>query len=151
MSGTGSPLFDGDADGHCDPFRTAQREAFEEATGPLPPDMSWIAFSGLARTFKVRFPFLFGELRLPITASQLLSQVPPQSWESRGLIGMPFTIDAVTQWIVQRYRDQIGQRGLSATVGTTFFSLLESLLYEYPDEWLRVIGALTFVKKSVAT
>jgi hypothetical protein len=47
---------------------------------------------------------------------------------------MPFTIDAVTQWIVQRYRDQISQRGLSAAVGTTFFSLLQSLLYEYPEE-----------------
>jgi hypothetical protein len=88
---------------------------------------------------------------LPITAPQLLSQVPPQSWESRGLIGMPFTIDAVTQWIVQRYRDQIGQRRLSAAVGTTFFSLLQSLLYEYPDGWLRVIKALTFVKKPLAT
>ncbi len=111
VSGTGSPLLDCDADGRYNPFRTAQREAFEEATGPLLPDLSWITFFGLARTFKARFPFLFGELRLPITASQLLSQVPPQSWESRGLIGMPFTIDAVTQRIVQRYRDQIGQRG----------------------------------------
>jgi hypothetical protein len=54
---------------------------------------------------------------------------------------MPFTIDAVTQWIVQRYRDQIGQRGLSAAVGTTFFSLLQSLLYEYQAEWLRHRGA----------
>ena len=129
VSGTGSPLLDCDADGRYNPFRTAQREAFEEATGPLLPDLSWITFFGLARTFKARFPFLFGELRLPITASQLLSQVPSQSWESRGLIGMLFTIDAVTQWIVQRYRDQIGQRGLSAAVGTTFFSLLQSLQF----------------------
>jgi hypothetical protein len=36
------------------------------------------------------------------------------------------------------HRDQIGQRGLSTAVGTTFFSLLQSLPYEYPDEWLRV-------------
>ncbi len=112
--------------------------------------MSWITFFGLARTFKARFPFLFGKLRLPITASQLLSQVPSQSWESRGLIGMPFTIDAVTQWIVQRYRDQIGQRGLSAAVGTTFFSLLQSLLYEDPDEWLGVVEVLTFVRMKAA-
>jgi hypothetical protein len=27
-------------------------------------------------------------------------------------------------------------------------SLLQSLLYEYPDEWLRVIEALTFVKNA---
>lgn len=148
VSGTGSPLLDCDADGRYNPFRTAQREAFEEATGPLLPDLSWITFFGLARTFKARFPFLFGELRLPITASQLLAQVPSQSWESRGLFGMPFTIDAVTQWIVQRYGDQIGQRGLSAAVGTTF-SLLQSLLSEYIDEWPRAIDALTFVKNYV--
>src|SRR5437588_12729919 len=86
VSGTGSPLLDCDADGRYNPFRTAQREAFEEATGPLLPDLSWITFFGLARTFKARFPFLFGELRLPITASPLLSQVPSQSLASRGLI-----------------------------------------------------------------
>ena len=74
--------------------------------------------------------------------------MPSQSWESRGLIGMPFTIDAVTQWIVQRYRAQIGQSGPSAAIGTTFFSLLQSLLYEYPDEWLRAIEALAFVKNT---
>ncbi len=38
VSGTGSPLLDCDADGRYNPFRTAQREAFEEATGPLLPD-----------------------------------------------------------------------------------------------------------------
>jgi hypothetical protein len=82
-----SPRLDCDTDGRYDPFRTAQREPFEEATGPVLPDLSWITFIGLARTFKARFQFLFGELRLPITASQLLSQVRSQSWESRGLIG----------------------------------------------------------------
>src|SRR5205807_2439062 len=138
VSGTGNPLLDCDPDGRYNPFRTAQREAFEEATGPLMPEWSQITFFGLARTFKARFPFLFGELRLPITSSQLLSQVPAQSWESRGLIGMPFTIEAVTEWIAARYRDQLGQRGLSAAVGTTFFSLLQSLLYEYRERWQEV-------------
>ena len=96
MSGTGSPLLDCGADGRYNPCHTAQREAFEEATGPLLPDVSWITFFGLARAFKARFPFLFGELRLPMTASQLLSQVPPQSWESRGLVAIPFTIAGPT-------------------------------------------------------
>lgn len=62
---------------------------------------------------------------------------------------MPFTIDAVAQWIVQRYRDQIGQRGLSATVGTSFFSLLHSLLHEHNDDCLRVIEALTYFGLSI--
>jgi hypothetical protein len=63
LSGTGSPLLDCDADGRYNPFRTAQRKAFAEATGPLLPDLSWITFFGLARTFKPRLWFLFGELR----------------------------------------------------------------------------------------
>jgi hypothetical protein len=148
VSGTGNPLLDCRSDGSYDAFLTARREAFEEATSPLTPEPSQITFFGLARTFKARFPFLFGELRLPVTSSQLLSQVPTQSWESRGLIAIPFTIDAVTEWIVARYRDQIGQRGLSAAVGTTFFSLLQSLLYEYPDRWQQVIRAMTFSKRA---
>jgi hypothetical protein len=122
--------------------------AFEETTGPPLPDLSWITFFGLARTFKARFPFLFGELRLPIPASQLLSQVPSQSWENRGLIAMPLTIEAVTEWIVVRYRDQLGQRELSAAVGTTFYSLLQSLLYEYRERWQEVIEALTYGTQS---
>jgi hypothetical protein len=44
------------------------------------------------------------------------------------------------------FHDQIGQRGLSAAVGTTFFSLLQSPLYEYPDEWLRAIESLTLAR-----
>jgi hypothetical protein len=51
----------------------------------------------------------------------------------------------VTRWIAERYRDQVGRRGPGAAVGTTFFSLLESLLYEYP-EWERVVEALTFAR-----
>jgi hypothetical protein len=143
VSGTGNPLLDCDPDGCYNPFRTAQREAMEEATGPLVPDLAQITFFGLARTFKARFPFLFGELRLGITAAQLQSQVPSQSWESRGLVPIPFTVEAVTRWIAERYRDQLGQRGLGAAVGTTFFALLQSLLYEYPDQWQRVVQALT--------
>jgi hypothetical protein len=46
----------------------------------MPPDMSWITFFGPSRTFRARFPFRLGELRLPITGPQILSQVPPQSW-----------------------------------------------------------------------
>jgi len=131
----------------CFQFIPCQREAFEEATGPLMPNLSRITFFGLARTFKARFPFLFGELRLPITSSQLLSQVPPQSWENRGLMGMSFTIEAVTGWIAACYRDQLGQRGLSAAVGTTFFSLLQSLLYEYRERWQEVVERLTFATR----
>ena len=110
----GSPLLDCDANGRYNPFRTAQREPFEEATGPLLPDMSWITFFGLARTFKqgaVPVPLRRAAIADHRVATPVASAVA--ELESRGLIGIPFTIDAVTQRIVQRYRDQIGQRGLS--------------------------------------
>ena len=55
---------------------------------------------------KTRFPFLFGEIRLKnLTAKQLESMRPTNEWEGTRLKS-PFTVKAVTEWVVQRYRDQ---------------------------------------------
>ena len=143
VSGTGNPILDLEG-GNYNPFLTAQREACEEATSPLSPDFSQITFFGLARTFKYRFPFLFGELRLHITSDELESQVPLDNWETRGLVAIPFSIDGVTDWIRTRYRDVIGRRGLGPAIGTTLFSLFQSLLYEFPEDWQKVIAKLNF-------
>jgi len=141
VSGTGNPTLDIE-NGVYNPFLTAQRETIEEATSPLVPDLAQITFFGLARTFKYRFPFLFGEVRLDVTSEQLESQVPLDSWETRGLVAIPFSIEGVTNWISKQYRDVVGRRGLGTAVGTTLFSLLQSLLYEFPDDWQKVIAAL---------
>jgi hypothetical protein len=42
-------------------------------------------------------------------------------------------MDAVTQWIVQRYGDLIDQRGLSAAVGTPSFPGLARTLGYFGD------------------
>jgi hypothetical protein len=92
QSGTGSPLLDCDADGRKNPFCTAQREAFEEATGPLLPDF----VDHLLRPgshLQGAVPVRVRRLRLPITASQPLSQMQSEGLENCSLIGMPFTID----------------------------------------------------------
>jgi hypothetical protein len=146
VSGTGNPTLDIE-NGTYNPFLTAQRETTEEATSPLVPDLAQITFFGLARTFKYRFPFLFGEVRLDITSEQLESQVPLDSWENRGLVAIPFTIEGVTDWMSKRYREVVGRRGLGPAVGTTLFSLLQSLLYEFPDDWQKVIAALQFKQR----
>jgi hypothetical protein len=141
VSGGGQPE-DVDAHGIYDPFRTAIREGAEECIGsiyPLKPND--VTFFGLGRWMRTRFPFLFGEIRLEnLTAKQLVSMRPTSAWEGIRL-KLPFTIDAVTDWVIQRYRDQYFGRERAA-VSSPIFSLLQSLLYAYPDRWTEVINRL---------
>jgi hypothetical protein len=140
VSGDGQPE-DLDTNGVYDPFRTACREANEEATGDVfPPIPKDVTFFGLGRWMKTRFPFLFGEIRTKLTAKQLESQAPTNLWEGIRL-KMPFTVEAVTQWVADRYRDQYQGRA-KAAVSSPIFSLLQSLRYEYPTRWLHVIERL---------
>lgn len=128
-----------------DPFRTALREAIEECIGQLTPAPTAedITFFGLGRWMKTRFPFLFGDLRLKeATAKEVMSYEPTQHWEGQRL-KLPFTLEAVTQWCADRYRDQyFGRTG--AAVSSPILSLLQSLRYAYPDRWPDVIRALDF-------
>ena len=140
VSGDGQPE-DLDEAGTYDPFRTAIREAVEEATGLHRPRPEAVTFFGLARTFKTRFPFLFGELRVRLTAAELESQRPTMGWEGK-LFGLPFTVAAVTDWVRSRYCDQRARR-LGPAVGTTLFALVQSLLYAYPDQWEEVVQRLS--------
>jgi hypothetical protein len=73
---------------------------------------------------------------LGIHADTVTAEVTCSSrWNSIGLGmlpgGMPLMIDAVMQWIVLRYLAQIGQRGLIAAVGATFFSLFSRWTIRY--------------------
>ncbi len=141
VSGGGQPE-DVDANGTYDPFRTAIRESIEECIGSIYPlGKNEVTFFGLGRWMKTRFPFLFGEIRLEnMTAKQLESVRPSGAWEGIRL-KLPFTIEAVTDWVVQRYRDQYFGRQRAA-VSSPIFSLLQSLLYAYPDHWMEVISRL---------
>jgi hypothetical protein len=113
----------------------------EECTGSYRPKPEDITFFGLARTMKTRFPFLFGELRVALTSRQLESFTPLTTGEGRRA-SLPFSVEAVTDWIAARYRDQVQGR-LTGTVGTTLFSLLQSLHYGFPERWPDIIERLS--------
>ena len=102
---------------------------------PIPND---VTFFGIGQWMKTRFPFcLFGEIRTELTAKQLESQAT-NPWEGARL-KMPFTVEAVTQWVADRYRDlyQGGAERRSARRS----SLCSSRWYEYL-RWLEVIDRL---------
>ena len=128
VSGSGSPK--DVINGQYDPFRTALREAREEIVGTIIHDNQIeITFFGLARIWRTRFPFLFGELRLKnVTHEQLENQRLETSWEG-DRIRIPFTIKDVTDWIRVNYFARPASR-----FATTYFSLIQSLIYQYPDK-----------------
>ncbi len=138
VSGDGQPE-DLDANGVYDPFHTAMREAAEECTGKYPLTREQVTIFGLARTMGTQFPFVFGEIRLPVSSDELLSYPPLNPEGVR--IPIDFTIEGVCAWVEQYHLDHVeGSR--SGVIGTTLFSLLQSLHYEYPDRWHEVIAKL---------
>ncbi|MCS7305352.1 MAG: hypothetical protein NZ602_09640 [Thermoguttaceae bacterium] len=170
VSGNANPDLDLDSQAAYDPFATACREASQELLGRLAlakADSSasaakaplqaaepgpttarassplWnrqvVTFFGLARTVKTRYPFLFGEIRLPCDAQTLLAQVSSDSWENSSWIAIDFTIPAVVQWIRWQLQEG-GQKPFGWD--TAVFSLLQSLLYEYPDQWMDLVEQL---------
>lgn len=145
VSGTGNPRTDCDAAGNFSPFLAAQREAAEEQIS-YKPELSEITFFGLARTLKYQYPFLFGELRLAhLSSATLESLLPRDKWESEALIAIPFEIPNVLEFIRRVYSELDPRLVLDAATYTAIFSLLQSLLYEYPDQWERVVRELSSI------
>ncbi len=130
-----------DDSGTYDPFHTAIREAQEECVGSYPILREQVTFFGLARTMGTQFPFLFGEIRLPITSKQLQGYPPLCPFEGQPFC-TDFTIESVCNWVCQHHLDHVdGRRG--GVIGTTLFSLMQSLHYAYPDRWNEVIDRLS--------
>lgn len=150
VSGTGNPILDVITPSLADysPFQQALRESYEEAAAPYSPELSEITFFGLARTLQYYYPFLFGELRIKLTSRELESQLPGDNWETRGLVAIPFTVQAVTDWIALEYGKLLRREIPGGGVYTAIFSLLQSLAYEYPKDWQEVIQRLTFESPS---
>jgi hypothetical protein len=138
VSGDGQPE-DLTAEGIYDPIHTAMREGQEECFGDYNIQREHVTFFGLARTMGTQFPFLFGEIRVPITSHELLSFLPSMPEGQR--IPLDFTIEAVCKWICMHHLDHYEGRQ-TGVIGTTLFSLLQSLHYEYPERWLEVARAL---------
>ncbi len=141
ISGTANPLFDMDNPRNYSAFLTAQRESYEEVTEPYKPRFSEITFFGLARTLTYYFPFLFGELRLDIDEAGLHSYLPQDNWDTRRLVSIPFTVDAVLGYIKRLYRRM--REFDEPRLGTTIFSLFESLIYQFPNQRHDIIRSLS--------
>ena len=142
VSGDGQPE-DVDDNGLYDPFRTALREAAEECIGLLnpAPSIEDVMFFGLGRWMKTRFPFLFGEIRLrEATAKDVMSYQPTNKWEGDRFV-LPFTVESVTEWCANQYREHYYGRSHGA-ISSPIFSLLQSLQYAYPESWPEVIHRL---------
>ncbi len=140
VSGDGQPE-DLDETGVYDPFRTAVREAQEECVGSYPLTSDQVTFFGLARTMGTQFPFLFGEIRVPITSRELRAYPPLNPFEGQP-IPIEFTVESVCDFVRKHHLDHYDGRR-EGVIGTTLFSLLQSLHYEYPNRWCEVIERLS--------
>jgi serine/threonine protein kinase len=142
VSGTGHPLHDCDERGRFDVFKAGIREAREEVLGDYDLIPEELTFFGFARTGLMMFPFLFGEIRVPMSADEYKEQRILHRHDVFAKEGVPLTIDAVTEWIRKLYfrRNQDGQL-ISRPSHTGIFSIYQSLLYEFPNE-ARLINSL---------
>ncbi|QDT10748.1 serine/threonine protein kinase [Planctomycetes bacterium K23_9] len=134
VSGTGHPIHDRNEQGKFDPFVAGFREAKEEVMGDYALELSDIVYFGAARTGAYMFPFLFGELRVPLTKKQYEDQTVLHRNDVYAKHGRPFTIESVTDWILELYHryDEDG-RLLSRPSHTGIFSLYQSLIYQFPE------------------
>lgn len=147
VSGTGNPLTDCDDTGRYVPFLTAQREAEEEILS-FKADLSELTFFGLARTLKFQYPFLFGEIRLKaVTSSELESYFPRDNWETERFVSIPFEIENVIEFIKRIYLELDEKNIINTGTYAALFSILQSLLYEYPDSWQNVVKSLINIEK----
>jgi len=147
VSGTGNPHLDRDANGNYDPFLTAQRETEEEVG--VRPELSEIVFFGLARTLKFQYPFLFGEVRFrDLTASDLESKFPRDIWETEAVVGIPFDPSSILSFIRKVYAEMEERQIINTGTYAALFSLLMSLLYEYPDEWSQIAKDLAAIRRT---
>ena len=148
VSGTGSPLLDCDADGRYYPFRTAPARGVRGSDRPAAarPVVDHLLRPGSNLQGAVPVPVR----RAAIADHRVATPVAGAAAE----LGEP----RPDRHAVHDRRGDAMDRAALPRPGRPerrrrqdFFSLLQSLLYEYPDEWLRVIEALTFVKKSAST
>ncbi len=147
VSGTGNPITDSDKQDVYSPFLTAQREASEEIIG-YRPDLSEITFFGLARTLKYQLPFLFGEVRLTkVSSRELESSFPRDIWETAGWYALPLEVDAIVAFIRRVYKEMEEKSIINSATYAALFSLLQSLRYEYPGSWKKVVEELSALEK----
>lgn len=138
VSGTGNPNADYHQGAFC-PFRAAQREAAQEILGQkYHLKMEEITFFGLARTLGYYFPFLFGELRIQLKLEVLRSMLPSDVYETACIEPILFNIQDVTKKVLELYQELDENNRSTARAHTTIFSLLQSLIYAFPNDNFKI-------------
>jgi len=90
---------------------------------------------------------LFGELRLTqLSAAQVKALLPRDHWETAGLVDLPFSPEAVVAFVRQVYRETDRDKITHSTIYAGLFSLLQSVRYEYPDDWSDFVRELSMVE-----
>ena len=142
VSGTGNPDADYHQGAFC-PFRAAQREAAQEILGQqYHLKMEEITFFGLARTLGYYFPFLFGELRIQLKLEDLRSMLPSDVYETACIEPIFFNIQDVTKKVLELYHQLDENNRPTVRAHTTIFSLLQSLIYGFPNDYLTIRESL---------
>ena len=142
VSGTGNPDADYHQGAFC-PFRAAQREAAQEILGKqYRLTMEEITFFGLARTLGYYFPFLFGELRIQLKLEDLRSMLPSDVYETACIEPILFNIQDLTKKVLELYQELDENNRPTVRAHTTIFSLLQSLIYGFPNDYLTIRESL---------
>ena len=142
VSGTGNPDADYHQGAFC-PFRAAQREAAQEILGKqYRLTMEEITFFGLARTLGYYFPFLFGELRIQLKLEDLRSMLPSDVYETACIEPILFNIQDVSKKVLELYHELDENNRPTVRAHTTIFSLLQSLIYGFPNDYLTIRESL---------
>jgi hypothetical protein len=132
VSGTGNPDLDVRA-GRYDPWETALREATQEFVGAVKVPRASVAFFGFARLHHNRCPFLFGELRLPLTRDAIFSIQVQDRYETRQRRAVPLEPGPVAEACREMYALRDAKGAPSVQAHSTIFSLVMSLLYADPS------------------
>jgi serine/threonine protein kinase len=134
VSGTGNPDLDVRA-GRYDPWETALREATQEFVGAVKVPRASVAFFGFARLHHNRCPFLFGELRLPLTRDAIFSIQVQDRYETRQRRAVPLEPGPVAEACREMYGLRDAKGAPSVQAHSTIFSLVMSLLYADPTRY----------------
>lgn len=127
--------------GVYDPWAHGLREGSEEVWGVYPAAREDLVYFGLAMRTDNFCPFLFGEVRLDITADRLVEfrQTAKHKDEIAQLVFVRFTVETVTRAI----RHLWSLRRLSSTA---IFSLYASLIHGYQSKWAEIDAEFARVK-----
>lgn len=134
VSGTGNPEFDVSG-GRYDPFLTARREAEQEFLGSYAVPDDATRFFGFARLHHNLCPFLFGEIRVPLTRDAVFALQVQDRYETKVRRAVPLEPEPVARVCRALFEERGPTGGVTVRAHSTIFSLVMSLLYADPKRY----------------